>query len=123
MKRKLVTTCPVCDGSMEVTQLTCKNCGSKLEGHFDGCKYCQLPQELFDFLDAFVKCRGVIRDIEKELGISYPTVKSRTDKLMAALGYEEAKEKSRDEQREDVLLAVRDGNMPIQSAVEALRKI
>ena len=122
MRRKFVTTCPVCDGSMEVSQLTCKDCGSKLEGHFDGCKYCQLPQELFDFLDAFLKCRGVIRDIERELGISYPTVKSRTDKLMAALGYE-AKDKSRDEQREDVLLAVRDEGMSIRSAVEALRKI
>lgn len=123
MKRKLVTTCPVCDGQMEVTQLTCKSCSTKIEGHFEGCKYCQLPQELFDFLEAFLKCRGVIRDIEKELGISYPTVKSRTGKLMAALGFEEPKEKSRDEKREDVLLAVRDSEMSISSAVEALRKI
>ena len=123
MRRKLVTTCPVCDGSMEASQLTCKDCGSKLEGHFDGCKYCQLPQEVFDFLDVFLKCRGVIRDIEKELGISYPTVKNRMDKLMTALGYDEAKERSRDEQREEVLLAIRAGDISIPKAVEALRKI
>ncbi len=84
MQRKVITTCPVCESGLEVTHLTCRTCGSVLQGHFEGCKYCQLPQPLFDFLESFVKCRGVIRDLEKEIGMSYPAIKSRIERLLAA---------------------------------------
>jgi hypothetical protein len=50
---------------------------------------CRLPEDLYQFLLVFVKNRGVIRDVEKELGISYPTVRSRLDAVLAALGYGE----------------------------------
>jgi len=79
--------CPQCGRPLSITQLSCAPCGLKIEGSFSNCKFCQLEQEQLNFLEVFVKCRGVIREVEKELGLSYPTVRSRLDDLIAALGH------------------------------------
>ena len=90
MARKgLVTRCPVCESGMAVSELTCESCGTSVHGRFAVPDLCRLPEDLYQFLLVFVKNRGVIRDVEKELGISYPTVRSRLDAVLAALGYGE----------------------------------
>jgi hypothetical protein len=90
MARKgLVSRCPVCESSMAVSELTCESCGTSIRGRFPVPDLCRLPEDLYQFLLVFVKNRGVIRDVEKELGISYPTVRSRLDAVLAALGYGE----------------------------------
>jgi hypothetical protein len=60
-----------------------------VRGRFQVPDLCRLPDDLYQFLLVFIKNRGVIRDVEKELGISYPTVRSRLDMVLAALGYGE----------------------------------
>jgi hypothetical protein len=94
-----------------------------MEGEFENCEFCSLSEENLEFLRSFIRCRGIIKDVEKELGISYPTVRSRLDKLIAELGYGEAEAKSRDDQRYDVLEAVKEGRMSSKEAVAALRVI
>jgi hypothetical protein len=90
MARKgLVSRCPVCDSGMAVSELTCESCGTSVRGRFPVPDLCRLPDELYQFLVVFIKNRGVIRDVEKELGISYPTVRSRLDMVLAALGFGE----------------------------------
>ncbi|MEO0078585.1 MAG: DUF2089 domain-containing protein [candidate division WOR-3 bacterium] len=88
-RKALVTACPVCSAEMTITRLSCESCGTSVEGRFEIPLLCRLPDELYQFLVVFVKNRGVIRDVEKELGISYPTVRSRLDATLAALGFEE----------------------------------
>jgi len=88
-RRGLVSRCPVCDSGMAVSELTCESCGTSVRGRFPVPDLCRLPDELYQFLVVFVKNRGVIRDVEKELGISYPTVRSRLDAVLAALGFTE----------------------------------
>jgi hypothetical protein len=91
MARKgLVSRCPVCDSGMAVSELTCESCGTSVRGRFPVPDLCRLPDDLYQFLVVFVKNRGVIRDVEKELGISYPTVRSRLDAVLAALGFIES---------------------------------
>lgn len=85
----LVSRCPVCESDMAVSELTCESCGTSVRGRFQIPDLCRLPDDLYQFLLVFVKNRGVIRDVEKELGISYPTVRSRLDMVLAALGYGE----------------------------------
>ncbi len=90
MARKgLVSRCPVCDSGMTVSELTCESCGTSVRGRFPVPDLCRLPDDLYQFLVVFIKNRGVIRDVEKELGISYPTVRSRLDMVLAALGFGE----------------------------------
>jgi hypothetical protein len=74
---------------MAISELTCESCGTSVRGRFRMPELCRLPDELYQFLLVFVKNRGVIRDVEKELGISYPTVRSRLDAVLAALGFAE----------------------------------
>jgi hypothetical protein len=91
MARKgLVSRCPVCESGMAVSELTCESCGTSVRGRFPVPDLCRLPDDLYQFLVVFVKNRGVIRDVEKELGISYPTVRSRLDAVLAALGFDES---------------------------------
>jgi len=75
---------------MAVSELTCESCGTSVRGRFPVPDLCRLPDDLYQFLVVFVKNRGVIRDVEKELGISYPTVRSRLDAVLAALGFIES---------------------------------
>lgn len=87
MKYKAPTRCPVCNKELTISRLSCDHCNTKLEGDFTTCKFCKLPVAQLDFIEVFIKCRGNIKDVEKELGISYPTVRNRLDEAIHALGY------------------------------------
>jgi hypothetical protein len=78
--------CPVCNSKVVITELSCDSCGTSVKGRFHIPELCRLPEDLYQFLLVFVKNRGVIREVEKELGISYPTVRSRLDAVLEALG-------------------------------------
>src|SRR5919199_702495 len=80
--------CPMCEAELMVTHLRCDRCGTGLEGTFRLSKFGRLPREQLRFVEVFVKNRGVIRDVERELNISYPTVRSRLDEVIRALGYD-----------------------------------
>ncbi|MGH2351696.1 MAG: DUF2089 domain-containing protein [Chloroflexota bacterium] len=80
--------CPMCEAELVVTHLRCQRCGTGLEGTFHLNKFDRLGREQLRFVDVFMKNRGVIRDVERELGISYPTVRSRLDEVVRALGYD-----------------------------------
>lgn len=78
--------CPVCDGKLTVTRVSCPTCGTTMEGEFTGCRFCELSPEESQFLLVFIKNRGSIKDVERELGMSYPTVRAALDGLIASLG-------------------------------------
>lgn len=86
--------CPVCRGRMLVTQLSCPSCESRLEGKFDSCLFCSLSPEESRFLMTFIKNRGSIKDVERELGVSYPTVRAALDGLILSLGLANSDEDS-----------------------------
>jgi len=119
MARKgLVSRCPVCESGMAVSELTCESCGTSVRGRFRVPDLCRLPDELYQFLLVFIKNRGVIRDMEKELGISYPTVRSRLDMVLAALGYGEAGTASRSD---EVIERLERGEITPEEAEKLLR--
>jgi hypothetical protein len=86
----------MCEAELVVTHLRCQQCGTGLEGVFQLTKFDRLSREQLRFIDVFLKNRGVIRDVERELGISYPTVRSRLDEVIRALGYDAAAESVED---------------------------
>ena len=79
----LPNKCPLCSGSLEITETSCLGCGVQMRGHFELAPYRQLDAEQLRFLETFLRCRGVIRDMEAALGISYPTVRARMDALLS----------------------------------------
>ncbi|MFZ7119912.1 MAG: DUF2089 domain-containing protein [Eubacteriaceae bacterium] len=123
---KIPSECPICNNQLTVNGLYCNHCNTKLEGNFTTCKFCRLPQEQLDFLETFIKCRGNIKDVEKELNISYPTVRSRLDELIETLGYkvEHYVDASKiDERRSNILNKVEKGELSATEATLQLKKL
>jgi len=121
------TQCPVCGDELRVTRLHCDGCGSAIEGVFALGRWLRLSREQLAFAEVFIKRRGKIKDVEDELGISYPTVVGRLNELVAAMGYDvqpaspdEAAPADRAQQRQRILEEVASGAL---KAVEAARRI
>ena len=87
MSHDVVSTCPVCTAELAVTRLHCRACGTTLEGEFSVGRFGRLTREQIAMLESFLRSRGNLRDMERELGISYPTVRSRVEALVRALGF------------------------------------
>jgi hypothetical protein len=87
MPHDVISTCPVCSGELAVTRLHCRACGTTLEGEFSVGRFGRLTKEQLALLESFLRSRGNLRDMERELGISYPTVRSRVEALVRALGF------------------------------------
>ena len=86
MAHDVISTCPVCQGELSITRLHCRNCGTALEGEFSVGRFGRLEREQLAFLESFLRSRGNLKEMERELGISYPTVRSRLEALLRALG-------------------------------------
>jgi hypothetical protein len=80
--------CPVCGEVLEITRLHCRQCDTTIEGHFFASRLARLTAEQLQFVETFLQCEGTIKRVEKELGISYPTVRSRLEEVIRAMGFE-----------------------------------
>ena len=87
MGYKVISKCPICSAKLKVIKLKCNKCGTVIENDFEFSKFEYLEEEHLNFMEVFLKCRGNIKDVEKELGISYPTVRAKLDEVVSALGY------------------------------------
>jgi len=114
--------CPVCSGSLEITKMTCPRCGTELAGHFRPCKFCTLDEKMRLFLDAFLQSRGNIKEVERTLSISYPTVKSLLDELLSRL-YPDAPQEKKGRAASDVLTMLENGEITAAEAAKLLSEI
>lgn len=80
--------CPICNSALTVTRLQCGNCGTGIDGAFQLGRLQALTAEQVRFVETFIKNRGKIKDVEDELGISYPTVVARLNDVVRAMGYD-----------------------------------
>jgi len=115
--------CPTCGQAMTVTGLSCDQCGTELRGRFRLTRFDLLSDEQIVFLERFLRARGNIRDVERETGLSYPTVRNRLDNLLRALGLDETR--SQTDVPEAMKLAVldglADGSLNLRTAIQYLR--
>jgi hypothetical protein len=115
-----IRKCPACGASdFTVERVRCNECGTAVEGGFKTSKLGNLSMEHQDFIEVFIRCRGNIKDVEKVLGISYPTVRGRLDRAIHALGYETEEESNR---RKDILKALESDEMTAEEALKALKE-
>ncbi len=83
---------PVTGGELHVSELACEESGVTIRGKFEIPRYAQLDAEQQRFLETFLRCRGMLNSVERELGMSYPTVRARLDSLLDALDFTPIKE-------------------------------
>ena len=84
--RDVIATCPVCAGELEISRLHCSSCGTTIEGEFGVGRFGRLSREQMTLLESFLRSRGNLKEMERALGISYPTVRARVEALVQALG-------------------------------------
>ncbi len=80
------STCPVCSDRLQVTQLGCSTCGTALSGQFTQSEFDALDDADRDVLRVFLASRGNMKELERHLGVSYPTARARFDDLLRKLG-------------------------------------
>lgn len=124
--REAIGKCPICGGQLEITRLSCTSCNTNIEGNFTLSKFDQLSPELKVFAEVFLKNRGNIKDVEKELGISYPAVRSRLDQTIVALGYSVEQEPIKKSEataakKKEVLEALKKGEISAEEAIKRLK--
>jgi len=88
------SVCPVCSHKLDVTRLTCAHCTAEITGRFKPCRYCALDEKMQLFLEAFIKSGGNIKEVERTLNISYPTVKGLQAELISKLFGEEPRKQT-----------------------------
>ncbi len=119
MKKKNLSNCPVCNGKLNIVKYQCGKCHTEIVGDFKQDKFAQLTQEERDFVEVFVLNRGSIKDIEKELNISYPTVRNKLDQVISALGHKVNSDKG----KIDILNMLDRGEISSEEATALLNEI
>jgi len=123
MKKALISACPVCGGKMSVTSLKCDECDVEIRGRFELDDFFKLNSEQIFFLKTFVRNRGNIKEVEKELGISYPTVRNKLDDIIEAMGYKVEKDANSARKRKDILAKLENGEISSSEAIKMLKEI
>jgi hypothetical protein len=134
MPHDVISTCPVCSSELAVTRLHCRSCGTTLEGDFSVGRFGRLNREQLALLESFLRSRGNLREMERELGISYPTVRSRVEALVRALGFGARADADETEDstgeapapgrsREEILQALARHEMSAEDAAAAIRTL
>ena len=134
MPHDVISTCPVCASELAVTRLHCRSCGTTLEGDFSVGRFGRLNREQLTLLESFLRSRGNLREMERELGLSYPTVRSRVEALVRALGFGARADADNAEEtppeapvtgrtREEILEAVARHEMSADEAATAIRAL
>lgn len=122
MAYPVVGRCPICHEPLEVLDLHCRHCDAHISGHFSLSKFDSLTPEQLFFAETFIRCEGKINRVEEELGISYPTVRSRLAEVIEALGYKLDEETSLPPgERKEILQRLANGEIRADEAVSMLR--
>ncbi|MBU0996607.1 MAG: DUF2089 domain-containing protein [Firmicutes bacterium] len=128
----VISECPVCHHDLVVEKLHCENCDTHVEGRFTLSKFNYLDTEKLYFIEVFVKNRGNIKAIEKEMDFSYPTIKKMLDEVITQLGYsldqnaEEVKPEEPTEpkmSRVEILSKINNGELTVDEAAKLLKNI
>src|SRR5579871_2996207 len=91
----ILTRCPVCEGALGVTELQCRRCRTTIRSSFETCRFCRVAPEHLAFIELFLRCEGNLSRVEKELNLSYPTVRNKLQAALTALGLNGEAEASR----------------------------
>jgi hypothetical protein len=129
--RNLIEQCPACGGELIVTQQNCVDCETVILGRFKPNIFSRLSPENLHFLELFVKNRGNVKDMEREMGSSYWTIRNRLNEIIIELGFEadannepalseQEERKLLSSERQDILAQLESGDL---TAVEAAARL
>jgi hypothetical protein len=117
-------TCPSCGGDLHVTTLACDACGTEVNGHFTRARLVNLSEPHASFLEMFIRLRGNVKEMERNLGLSYPTVRARLEDALRAAGFgPDAGGEDVKTRRITILSRLRSGELSAAEAAIQLKRI
>jgi hypothetical protein len=121
-KKRILHECPMCSGTLQVRELYCPRCRIRIEGDFEPphSRLLSLSRKELEFIELFVRVRGNIKEVEKALGVSYPTVRGMLDGVIKNLGYTVGKPPDA-EKRMEIIEKVSKGELSAEKAAELLK--
>ena len=114
--------CPSCGGMIVVTELCCDECKTSVKGNFVLPELACLDEDDSHFLKVFLSARGNIKEVERCLGISYPTVKSRLEGMLAKLGLSQLQSEAK-RRRLEIVGKLERGEIPAREAIKLLKEM
>ena len=121
----IIGACPVCGEDLAVTRLHCRNCDTTIEGQFSVGAFDRLSTEQLAFAETFIRCEGKLNRMEKELSLSYPTLRGRLTELIRAMGFEVEKDEAApgisEDERRQILEDLASGKLKSEEAVKLLQ--
>lgn len=124
MPYPVLGTCPVCGEELLITRLHCRACDTAIEGRFTVGRFDRLTPDQLLFAEVFIRCEGKLNRMEKELGLSYPTLRGRLTELIRALGYDVGQDEPAiptEDDRRRILDDLAQGRITSQEAVRLLQ--
>jgi hypothetical protein len=121
-RKRILHECPMCSGTLQVRELYCPRCRIRIEGDFEPphSRLLSLSRKELEFIELFVRVRGNIKEVEKALGVSYPTVRGMLDGVIKNLGYTVGKPPDA-EKRMEIIEKVSKGELSAEKAAELLK--
>jgi hypothetical protein len=107
--------CPACHAELLVTRLSCTACGTEVTGAFETCPFCAQDAGDRALLELFLLSRGNLKDVERRLGVSYPTARARVDAMIDRLGLP-----SQERRRLETLEALARGDIGVDAALATI---
>jgi hypothetical protein len=106
-----------------VTRLHCRSCDTAVEGHFETGRLGRLRADQLQFVETFIRCEGKLNRMERELGLSYPTLRSRLTEVITQMGFELGPEPAEisDKQRHRILDELASGEISSEQAMQQLQ--
>jgi hypothetical protein len=125
--RKILEQCPSCGGPLAVTEMQCTRCQTQVRSRYAPCAFCTLTEEQLAFVKLFVEKRGNLRDMERDLGVSYPTVRNKLEEVAARLSGLPAGASAPppvdDNERKQVLRLIAEGKLSPQEGLARLQAL
>ncbi len=123
MQKYVIGECPICNHDLKVTRLKCNHCQTEISGDFQLSKFNYLSKDHLYFIELFIKNKGSIKKLEKELNVSYPTVKKLMKEVTESLGYKMDEDEEPDEKgpdRDAILEKLAKGEITSDEALKML---
>lgn len=121
MTYPLINACPICSHSLHVKKLECSHCHTTIENEFTLPKFASLSAEQMHFVEVFLVSRGNIKEVEKELGISYPTVRSKLNNIITLLGHDQQPTEETEQSKTKIITMLENGEITAKEAVKLLK--
>lgn len=120
------TECPTCGSDTVITEVGCTRCDTVVQGSYTGCTFCQLPEDDLRFVELFIASRGNIKEMERETGLGYWTLRGKLDDVIKTLGLDARPRLTVAEikaERERILAAVSDGTLSVAEAEQQINDL